>query len=216
MAMTYQYTHNPKQLESADEVERALTLRRMMELINGEAVTGRAVSALAMDDDFQQLKADTQNSGQQIWIETAKWIQKHDLRFYESSHGGCLNVAPSEMRCKARNDKPEFLDDHQPNLSKRSAGTCVGCKNFIMMGSHRAFWTERYRAGKQFIESALAQGADAASLRIIKDRTRQAEALLRGIGEPLPPEDSTLNAGPPSRGGGQSPKLDITDGGVRD
>ncbi|WP_338469238.1 hypothetical protein ROLI_010890 [Roseobacter fucihabitans] len=152
LAMTYQYTHNPKQLDAVGEVERALTLRRMKELIHGEPVAGRAASALAIDNEFQQLKAVTKDGGQQIWIETEKWIQKHDLRFHECSHGGCLNVAPSEMRCKELNDTPEYLDDHEPDLSNRSAGTCIGCKNFIMMSSHRAFWIERYRVGKQFME----------------------------------------------------------------
>jgi hypothetical protein len=186
LAMTYQYTHNPKQLDAADEVERALTLRRMKELIHGEPVTGRAAAALAEDDEFQQLKAATNDDGQKTWIETGKWIQKHDLRFHESSHGGCLNIAPREMRCKEQGDTPEYLDDHEPNLGNRSAGTCIGCKNFIMMRSHKAFWIERYKAGTEFIENALAEGSAPASLRVISDRTKQAGALLRGIGETLP------------------------------
>ncbi|MFC5570819.1 hypothetical protein ACFPN1_12185 [Lysobacter yangpyeongensis] len=170
---------NPNQVEPVHSVSAQQTALIMYELATGrKKIAGQASERLEVG--ASQLKKLVEGlSLEQGWRKAVRWVRDNDIHSGFSFYGGCLPLATSEMECwKRTGAKP--LGHQNPNYLTRDQGVCSGCRCFWMDARHVPKWEQRYVENETAFRLAESRG-DTASFRRIRERARQAAALLRSI-----------------------------------
>ncbi|NII10672.1 hypothetical protein [Oleiagrimonas sp. C23AA] len=170
------------QLEHFESASRRLVARMIRDKVNGEiAVHGRRSSVFT--SELEKLRARLNGLsliGQ--WTEIGRWVEQSRLDTFHTEYGICMPVSSAHMECWARvGQRP--VGRLYPNYGAREAGTCVGCKSFLMHSSHKAFWQKRLRDCEDSLARAMREEVDASSLREINRRAKQARRIVEGLGK---------------------------------
>lgn len=169
-------------LEEADSIKARMVTRYLYERRNGRQ---RSVSRLdrVIDDNFARIRELIgERTYDQAEPDLRELVEEHDVTIWFARHGRCLMaLRPDEARCHEAVGNTDWKN-RSPNFGERAPSLCLGCVNFSASAESIPFWRERYSNN----QTAWIRSGYHRSFRVMRERAKQAAAVLRSLGSSLP------------------------------
>jgi integrase len=187
LAMTEQgYIGNdPELIEAMDAVRQQLTVRLFFEAATGQKAFAGHMAELVEEHRATLANLVTGKEDVDARKSVGQWVVENDLRIWFAEHGNCLlALRPEAARCHQIGGTGHWRNG-RPNFEIREPSVCVGCECFLIDGGHAEFWRQRYQGNQRAVENAERIGRSG-EFYVARQRARQAAAILRALGQPLP------------------------------